>query len=146
MKPSKWVPHISFRVCLVGFHIGSIETRHGTSLKPSSSLGEDKFESRYIIPPGTWGSPGGRHETVKWVPHMRFRVIPCWLCHFGSIETRHGTSLKPSSSLGDDDVASSFILLVVPIQLGGGTVPRKTIVDLETTINLWFRCPTGKEM
>ena len=54
----------------------------------------------------------------------------------GSIKTRHGTSLKPSSSLGDDDVASSFILLVVPIQLGGGTVPRKTIVDLETTINI----------
>ena len=31
------------------------------------------------------------------------------------IKSRHGTSIEPSSSLGDDDVVSKFILLVVPI-------------------------------
>ena len=50
----------------------------------------------------------------KSVPHTSFSL---YLTGFdiGSIETRHKTSFEPSNSLGDDDLASRFILLVVHI-------------------------------
>ena len=49
MKPSKSVLHIGFRLYLAGFDIKSIEKRHGTSSKPSNSLGDDDVSSPYIL-------------------------------------------------------------------------------------------------
>ena len=76
IKSSTSVPHTSFGSNLAGFDIGSIETRHETSSKPSNSLGDDDLASWSHTTGNEW-SPLGVYQIVNIGPTHEFLVELC---------------------------------------------------------------------
>ena len=125
MNPSKSAPHLSFRMKLANFDIGSIRTRHETSAELSNSAKDHVSESRCSHPGVRECSPRQDVKQSKSAPYMGLSFSVAGF-DIGSIEAHHEMSAELSSSSGDDDVAARSIIPVPERFPGEDMKPSKS--------------------